>query len=516
MSTTKIKPSKSLAFLLIFTLAFAPVIATRKSDDPQQWTPQDPCPTKIKAVVPRSAPFGNHDVIHEAMKICSNITELDLYAGYFPVSCVDFDSPARWSLPFALDGSDRYLSAPRALILENYEFGHSEWQSIVPPGPGWFNKDGRWPRSYSPNPVIAWCTDQFYQFRWFIELLETRLTGSLHPGAWYWWLESGSASRWKRWHHLPEEQRNKENLDLWLDAMDFSQVETLSIKQVGFMPKPKGDALLHRLPKALTGLKSLTIGGRWVDWGRELELWEAEPGPLPKNKWISPRPPRALDFILRLVPSSLTNLTWSESETCDPDVFDAVMQHHGSSLRHLEWTNSELEHYPRLTLSTEQLKKLGKWAPELTNLTIDLGRENQDWPRAKLKILAQSLPRLKDLAIYLNLAEHPRNATVRSPGMSTDTLLAKPLLDNDAAGEMFKLLRESQAGDALETVTFREGNWRHESYTMDLQDREGWVDGVRDWVTCSRVLEGRLLEDSSWCVGGRNKEYGRFLNGSRW
>ncbi|KAJ4324655.1 hypothetical protein N0V84_003779 [Fusarium piperis] len=306
-------------------------------------------------------------------------------------------------------------------------------------------------------------------------------------------------------------------MELWLEAMDFSHVHTLSIKEHGH-PKPKGDALLRRLPLALVSLRSLTIGGRWVDWRTELERWEAESGPLPKQKLKSPRPPRALAFIMALPASSLTNLTWIESATVDADVFDAVLRHHGPSMEQLKWTNSEVEGDPRPTLSTEQLQNLGKWAPELADLTIDLNRDQEEWPREKLKTLGRSLPKLKNLAIHLNLeAVNGPNETAHPVGHyelpSAPQSLALPLLDAEGAREMFLVLQESQPSDELETVLFREGDW-NDLGDLSARSHEDWSEGLRSWARCTILgQDGDRLKDGPRCYAEYNIEYERFKEG---
>lgn len=488
-------------FLSTLALTITPV----KANYEPQWTRQDPCPDKINAVIPVGSPFGNHETVHEAMKTCTNITELSIYTGFF--GCTGF--PDRYSLPFALDGSDRYLSAPQVLTLDAYEFDDMEWQNVLPPRPHWSNDDGSWPSSSSLNSIIVMTVELYYHTRWFLDHLSYPLTRMLFRAyEWRRWWSSGKAAKWYRWRRLPAEYRSKDNMELWLEAMDFSHVHTLSIKQ-HWDPKPKGDALFHRLPLALTSLRSLTIGGRWE---------EAELGSLPKQKLKSPRPLRALDFIIALPASSLTNLTWIESATVDADVFDAVLQHHGQSLRQLKWINAEVEGDPRPTLSTEQLRNLGKWAPGLADLTIDLDREQEDWPREKLKTLGQSLPKLKNLTLYLNLeAVNSQNDTMH-PVIHYDfpfapQSLARPLLDANGARDMFLLLQEYQHGNELETVLFREGDWDGRD-DLATSSYDLWSEGLRNWARCTILgQDGGRLEDGPRCYAEYNIEYERFKEG---
>ncbi|RSM04908.1 hypothetical protein CEP52_006596 [Fusarium oligoseptatum] len=427
-----------------------------------EWTPQDPCPEKINAVIPVGSPFNNHEAVHEAMKTCTNITELSIYTGFF--GCTGF--PDRYSLPFAVDGSDRYLSTPQILKLDNYEFDDAEWKSLLPPRPHWSNDDGSWPSSSSSSASITMAVELYYHTRWFLDRLSYPLIGLLRYEWWSWW-KSGKAAKCTD---------QKDNMDLWLEAMDFSHVHTLSIKEHGH-PKPKGDALLRRLPLALTSLRSLTIGGRW------------EADPLPGRDLKSLRLPRALDFIMAFPASSLTNLTWIESGTVDADVFDAT-----------------------------SCKNLGKWAPELVDLTIDLDREEENWPTEKLKILGQSLPKLKNLTIYLNLeAVNGKNETMQ-PVPHYDFpfaphSLSKPLLDANRARDMFLLLQESQPGDELETVLFREGDWDGQD-DLAIRSYDLWSEGLRNWVRCTILgQDGDRLKDGPRCYAEYNFEYKRFKEG---
>src|SRR5690242_12223816 len=108
---------------LVFAFLFA--FASAWPEAPL-WTDKDPCPSIIRAIVPSYKPFGRWEAVHNAMKSCSNITELDLRM--VGASCTEF--PDGYNLPFRPDGRDRYLSAPQILSLYNYEFHESEWEDM--------------------------------------------------------------------------------------------------------------------------------------------------------------------------------------------------------------------------------------------------------------------------------------------------------------------------------------------------------------------------------------------------
>ncbi|KAJ3535190.1 hypothetical protein NM208_g7236 [Fusarium decemcellulare] len=431
---------------------------------------QDSCPTKIEAVIPHGSPFDTTHAVHKTMKQCKTVTELNIRAR--SLGCTDVF--VRFDLPFALDGSDKYLSIPRVLRLEGYEFDNIEWQSITPDHLSWAEEDGSWPSSTSSNPFVRWVSDRYYRTLLFVDWIKAQWGPMNH----FYWL-SGQAKAWYKWRHVSEAQRSKDNLALWLDAMDFSRIDTLSVKESrNVLIKPNGTTFFDRLPKELTSLKSLTVGGRWDDEKSDYNTQD-EPS----------QPPKALDFILAFPSESLTSLAWTESGTCDDAIIEAVLQHHGASLKYLEWTSSELDYYPRPILSTSQLQSLRDKTPQLTDLTIDLQRENNDWPYDKLAAMAQSLPNLVNLTIYFNLeAEQTKNKTAiisYTDFRNFERLpLAQPLLTADAGRKMFRFLQKSQLDSKLATVTFREGDWRSPRSSGWDWD-ESWKDNLQNWVSCS-------------------------------
>ncbi|WZH50043.1 uncharacterized protein QYS62_011276 [Fusarium acuminatum] len=393
----------------------------------RQWTPEDPCPTAIRAQIPGISQFRTFQVVHQAMKICGNIDVLKLRASR--VSCVGF--PEGYRMPFSLNGSDRYLSAPRVLSLEEYEFDYSEWAEIRP-----------------PTGIV-----EFSQ-----------------------WQEFGLAQQWYDQRYLPTGRQSMDDIQLWLEAMDFSQVHTLAIQGVSVIPRGKG--LYEHFSRALTGLQSLTIRGEWKDW-------EAE------TKGISTLP-TAKNFILGLQPS-LESLEWKEGGTCGEDAFDAVLKYHGATLKHFEWTNSEIDFHPRPVPSLAQLRGLGEWAPWLESLAIDLHRDAGDWPQDELKTIAENLPDLKTLVLYLNARDE---APFQNHSYYTlnRTVLLEPRLDAEAALGMFRTLRQYKVGDTFDTVEFREGDWAESFGGGQISLRDDWMGSVRIWFKCRMVERDGVSE----------------------
>ena len=473
---------KMRLLLTSVTLFAIPIIAT---EPVKEWTPDDPCPTTIRAVIPdtyhRTSAFGTYASVHEAMQICPNIKELRM--ANLGVSCVDH--PDGYNLPFKLDGKERYLSAPEVLSFSGYDFNFNEWHDDLKEStPTWASADGLWPQSSSTNSYIKWAVDMFYHARWHWELRNT----PMGP-------RERSARRWYEQRHTPIERRDLNNVQLWLEAMDFSKVHTLSMTD--YMIKPKAKALFQDLPRALTGLKTLRVDGTWVT--AVVETFEDDPYNQSyyeiKEQRESILPP-ARDFITAVHP--LESLVWTRSGTIQDDVFEPIIKRHGPTLKHLEWTNTELRFKNRPILSVEQIRNLGKWAPGLRNLTIDLDRTDGTWPWKHLKAIADSMPNLTNLTIYLDM--HDRAAPPKTKAKKD--LLAKPFLTEKAALDIFHILNLFKTGDKLQNIQLRQGDWAG-SWDECTWGAE-WMEGKKIWANCSMVEERGVMKPR--CEEGHAEE----------
>ncbi|KAF5972038.1 Unsaturated glucuronyl hydrolase [Fusarium bulbicola] len=288
-------------------------------------------------------------------------------------------------------------------------------------------------------------------------------------------------------------------MQLWLEAMDFSKVHTLSIANGNTWPEGKG--LLVNLPPVLTRLENLSIQGRWLNWRTHLAEWEAAPGPLPKNKWSSSPPPPARDFILA-IPPSLKKLIWKESETGQEDIFNPILKHHGSTLQHLEWTNHERGFKPRPILTQDQLRSLGEWAPGLSSLTIDLERRNGTLPQEELKILAGALPKLRSLAVHLNLLDE--GLLMNNTGYDDKKKHASdPVLDAEKGLDLFQGLRNAKVGEKLDSVEFLQGEWTNDwPFGQSLGEDRYWVSWdciAQQDMTVTNMKDNLLIIIDSMC-----------------
>jgi len=389
-----------------------------------------PCPLSITARIPSNdlpdashpAVFQTIEDVHVTLLRCPGVASLTLRIA--SLGCAVH--PDRYSLPFDLASGETYPPL-ESLSLEGYSFGDSEWGRVSPP-------------------------------------FETRLE---YMYEWVYWVTSGKAKKWWNWRKLPPEQRSKTNIELWMDAMDFSKLKHLALLN----HHHPSYLATTRFPSLLSSLRSLTV--------------------VEKN---------ATEFILTLPQNSLEELRWiypdAENDTIKHGTMAKIMEHVGSGLHTLELHTPEYPADVTPTLTPESLSLLPIWAPNLRNLTLDLNRregpENTTWPLPELTSLASNLPDLVDLTVYFELGSAWRRAqdpwevtaywSIEPPDGENE--LAHPLLSEEAAVELFRALQEARNGmKPLERVLFRTGDWtRPWDGPIYLPV---WLEGKQAWAECS-------------------------------
>lgn len=430
------------------------------------WQPgQDECPTAVKVQIPNDSAFESSggidtmDDVRTVLLTCPGIKSLDVY----PHASGCEISPDRYNIPWSLQDSGK-IPALEAITLREYDFDQREWERIAPPrmfGAPWGDTDDSW----------------------------------LH--SWFMWFYDGDAGKWSNFRRIPQEQREKSNLDLWLDLMDWTKLKSLSISDVNSVPQ--GKALYERLPKMVPALESLSIGGTWFE---KVPLQDDD-GP------VTEQVSRALEFILAFPRNSLKRLSWTEPDLYDGDGLRKVLEHHGQTLTSLEWRDAEREDARRPVFSVEQLRDIAAHAPALESLTIDLNR-NGTWPMEELDAVVESFPKLKNLTIYFELvsdcyrnkeSDYERSKTCSEQDCSGWDIFEKPLLDHKEAESLFEHLRKKKIGVELDSVTFRAGDWNPRDFEMLdsltlLRDKKAFMD-------CTvRSPDGSLkVEEAETCQG---------------
>lgn len=231
------------------------------------WTPSDPCPTTIKTTIASdpcksslndyhctsAIKFSNMDCVHLALSTCPNISALDLRVT--GLGCSDW--PERYDFPFHPWGGENFANLT-SLRLEGYDFGR----------PGVVKQ----PRDDNAQP---WLGVQWVRKFMSLVRLERSELGLIKLAM-------------------------KTHLDLWMDAMDWGQVEELMIDDIT-------DEIIQKLPGKLRSLKKLETTNR--------------------------------TFVDALEMNTLTHLTWvGESEAAD---FPSILARQGQSLQHLEFRRPE-------------------------------------------------------------------------------------------------------------------------------------------------------------------------------
>ncbi|KAF2469512.1 uncharacterized protein BDR25DRAFT_304562 [Lindgomyces ingoldianus] len=402
----------------------------------RSWKPGDGCPEILVATVPgnryRSEPqFDSMQSVHLALTSCPNITTLDLRVTWLGCS----EAPDRWNLPFKLKGGDKYPPL-KSLRLEGYYFDHREWED-------------------------AEFRNQGFGYPSFLE-------------KWGSWIRTGNIWKAVQYSFMKPEQKNKTNLDLWLDAMDWSQLESLGLRG----GHRSMDAFVEKVVPRLTSLSGLDM--------------------------IDQAGNTTLQILKSLNNNSLKNLTWIG--TWPSDVLPSILSLHGKSLQHLEVRSEEEMDVPTPVFNNSQLSLLSRLAPNLTHLSINIHR-NGTWPIETFNAIS-AIPSLRTAEIWLDIVSECRRQWPEEYSRQYEQWVRlnqsclgedqyqKPFVDEKSSLELFKHMREEKVGEKLKSVKFWVGDhsrsWDGPIYLPT------WIEGKRAEVMCS--VESKR-DDTEWCVG---------------
>ncbi|KAJ4991229.1 hypothetical protein SVAN01_03357 [Stagonosporopsis vannaccii] len=336
---------------------------------------------------------------HSALIQCPEVDALDVWLDYPDCLGVERD---RSDFPFA--AGEKYPPL-RSLRLDGYSFGGLQ---VAP-------EEREIEMGYCIGPVGK--ADP-----WDAELSWSRVGD---------WVSSTNHELKMQWEERGG--RPKTNLDMWLEAMDWSQLEELSINT----KRTEMFDAIAELPKRLTSLKTLHID--------------------------------SLPFITGLHNHTLETLRWVGPT--QPNHLATILSHQGRNLKSLEYRCDELScpTWPSHTNTT----LLPLLAPSLEHVSINLPRlSNGSWPLAHLAPLSL-LPSLKSADLYFRLQApcsalkhflghtHPNCGTAyralqRCHG---EDAFEAPYLNASTAQSMFQFLRGENRGKKLVSVTFRTGDW---------------------------------------------------------
>lgn len=412
------RKNRPYAFL---TLLLA-ILLLLPSASARSWKAGDDCPSTIKVHVPGNRYYYDDEPkkpsldtmasVHSALTHCPNITSLDLRVSLRGCS----NWPDRWSFSFSLSGGETY-PALRRLRLEGYRFGDR------------------------PIDEVGWPKHRY----------SSRYEKAFN------WVFSGNALRTLKYLRLPREQREKSNIQLWLDAMDWSKVEEFAL--LGYQDADSVEAFLNSTQGVLTGLRRAEFG---------------------KAQSCS-----TMQFLLNLEGHSLTHFTSTDS--FNRKMPYALEEVQGESLQHIDlhtvettlvqspaYTVSELEHF--------------KHMPNLTHLSLNVAR-NGTWPLEALSAIAQ-IPSLRTAELWLDITSMCRKQKVdngyyniEDPDCRGKDRYLLPYINETSTLEVFKFLRANKSGEELNNVTFWGGDWSR-SWDGPIYSSP-WIEGQKVKVLCT-------------------------------
>jgi len=236
----------------------------------------------------------------------------------------------------------------------------------------------------------------------------------------------------------------------WRNATDWSKLHHLSLER-------PPQSFLSAFHKQLSSLESLEIRPHWSLCGGENTMCHP-PGiaeGLRQNYTT---------FIAALPPLHTLHI----SGMGGPLPLEPILETHGQTLRTLTLREFERDNHHEIgstnwippTLNTTQFHHLALSAPHLERLTLNAARTDpNEWPRAAFSVLAQ-LPKLKELTLHFTL-EHPNcsdGTILYICGCDIPELLS-PYLNEGAASETSRQLRQEKVGEDLERFTVFAGDY---------------------------------------------------------
>ncbi|KAJ4368500.1 hypothetical protein N0V86_009405 [Didymella sp. IMI 355093] len=406
------------------------------------WTPESACPSSIAASIGLSGGdwcdvepdwpycrFPNTTIIHSALVHCPAVETLDVW---FEVGGCTGPEVDRWNLPVELLQEGQKYAPLKSLRLDGYSFG------------------GLWAR-YEDEPVDP------------AEVLDVKLYDDdwdRYESLWIQnrYVDDKNAEVTENW---ARDGKTKTNLDLWIEAMDWSQLEELSINTA----RSEMEEVVSKLPQRLTSLETLDMNSLpFIQGLREHTL--------KKLRWVGKTKKGQLEQILELQGKSLKSVEYR----CDEASCSDWPQH-------------------------VNMSAIASLAPGLQHISINMPRVNGTWPYQDLGALA-SMPALTSADLHFRLlsdcelygqylggcfrcgnAYREWKEENRETGHCRgEQRYAAPFLNATTAQDMFAHLRSKKVGAELEELTFRTTDWTG-PYDGPLRS-ERLIDSKRVMVTC--------------------------------
>ena len=323
-------------------LGFATIVGATTDYNGPTGTPIPACPSSITARIGTSAGnwcaiepdgascrFPNTTTIHLTLVRCSVVETMDVW---FEVGGCTGPEVDRWNLPVEhLQDGQRYPPL-KSLKLDGYSFG-GLWER--------YEDDTVDPRDVTDLKLYddEWDRYESWDPNEYVDQRNARVKEE--------WEQDGEA---------------RTNLDMWIEAMDWSQLEELSINTA----RSEMVEVASKLPQRLTSLKILHVN--------------------------------SLLFIQELVPHTIEKLRWIGRTKIGQ--LEQILKPHSNSLKSVEYRCDEAScsDWPQQV----NISAVADLAPGLQHISVNMPRVNSTWPLKEIETLAK-MQSLTSADLYFRL-----------------------------------------------------------------------------------------------------------------
>ncbi|KAI4094907.1 MAG: hypothetical protein LQ344_001952 [Seirophora lacunosa] len=230
------------------------------------------------------------------------------------------------------------------------------------------------------------------------------------------------------------------NLRMWRDAMDWSQLEELELRDLDL------STFFKEMSDQVHNLKHLSLQPRWSrSEGPEVSLVNST------ETFV-----QGQEHLERLSLQGYTSYF---------DALRRMLERHGPSLRALqlrEWESTDIIN-PRAVLSSAQLLEVKRLCPQLERLSIDLNR-NGTWPTEIFNALSmfegvQHLEMNLELGSDRHVSEDNMGWESRAQRNISAEEFRQPSVNAEAATWLLRTLKQHKKGAPLQNLTITIGDW---------------------------------------------------------
>ncbi|KAI4114318.1 MAG: hypothetical protein LQ345_004880 [Seirophora villosa] len=230
------------------------------------------------------------------------------------------------------------------------------------------------------------------------------------------------------------------NLYMWRDAMDWSRLEELELRDVDL------PIFFKEMSDQVHNLKHLSLQPRWsrVE-GPEVSLVNST------ETFV-----QGQEHLERLSLQGYTSYF---------DALRRMLGRHGATLRELqlrEWESTDIIN-PRAVLSSAQLLEVNRLCPQLERLSIDVNR-NGTWPTDIFNALSmfegvQHLEMNLEVGSDRHVSEDNMGWESRAQRNISAEEFRQPFVDAETAVWLWKTLKQHKRGATLQNLTITIGDW---------------------------------------------------------